>query len=222
MLVSGSRVRGMRHRKVGGRIDQHLARDRGAVAVARRYRDHRGEVAAGAVAADHQPRRVDAELLCIVRDPFGRGDGVIDGGGKFVLGREPIIDRDHDQLAFVGQFPAHHVVGIEIADHPAAAVKEHQARRETVGLPQFHRRVDARGDRSGGRGDRERRHRFQFRRFGIGDDAALQIELARFGRRNRFIRRAAGFLKRLEYGGGIGIEGHGHDAKTCCVEVPVA
>ena len=130
----GLAVRGMRHRKIGGRIDQHLSGDRGAVAVARRYRDHRGEIAAGAVAADHQPRRVDAELFGIAGDPFRRRDGVVDGGGKFVLGRQAIIDRDHDQLAFIGELAAHHVVGIEIADHPAAAVKEHQARREAVGL----------------------------------------------------------------------------------------
>ncbi len=125
-------VRGVRHREVGGRIDQHLACDRRAVAVARRDRHHGGEVAAGAVAADRQPGRVDAELLRMVGDPFGRRDGVIDGGGKFVLGREPVIDGNDDELAFVGQFPAHHVVGIEIADHPAAAVKEHQAGRESV------------------------------------------------------------------------------------------
>ena len=57
-----------------------------------------------------------------------------------------------------------------------------------------------------GRGDRQRLDRFQFGRLGIGDDAGLQIELARLGRRQRFVRRTAGFLKRLEDGGGIGIE----------------
>jgi hypothetical protein len=34
--------------------------------------------------------------------------------------------------AAIGEFAAHHVVGIEIADHPAAAVKEHQARRKAA------------------------------------------------------------------------------------------
>ena len=47
-----------------------------------------------------------------------------------MLGRKAIIDGYHDELAFVGEFAAHHVVGIEIADHPAAAMKEHQARRK--------------------------------------------------------------------------------------------
>jgi len=60
---------------------------------------------------------------------FVAGDDVVHGGGKLVLGRQPVIDRDHDQLAFVGQLAAHHVMGIEVADHPAAAMKEHQARR---------------------------------------------------------------------------------------------
>ena len=212
----GLAVRGMRHREVGAGIDQHLARDRGAVAVARRYRNHRGEIAAGAVAADAQPRRVDAELSCIVGDPFRRGDDVLDAGGKFVLGREPVIDGNDNELTFVGQLTAHHVMGIEIADDPAAAMKEHQARRKAVGLPQPQWGVDARRDRPVRCGDRERMYRFQLRRVGIADHTGLQIELARLRRRNRFVRRTAGFLKRLEHGSGIGIEGHGHDEKTCC------
>jgi len=56
-------------------------------------RDHRGEVAAGAVAADHQPRRVDAELFCIFSDPFGRSDGVVDGGREIYAPAQPIIRR---------------------------------------------------------------------------------------------------------------------------------
>src|ERR1700682_6402238 len=84
-------VRGMRQREVDGGIDQHLAREWGTVAVARRYCNHRGEVAAGAVAAYALPRGVDAEPFGIVGDPLRRGDSVIDGGGKFVLGREPVI-----------------------------------------------------------------------------------------------------------------------------------
>ena len=207
-------VRGVRHRKIGGRIDQHLARDRGAVAVARRYRDDRGEVAAGAVAADHQPRRVDAELLCVDGDPFRRGDRVIDGGGEFVLGREPVIDGNNDELTFIGQFAAHHVVGIEIADHPAAAVKEHQARREP-GCPQLQWRVDARGDRSvRARGSRAAATDLSSGGSGLLTKRACEIELAGFRRRQCLISGTAGFLKRLEHGGGIGIEGNGHDAKT--------
>ena len=167
MLVSGSLCEGCVHRKIGGGIDQHLAGELWAVAVARGKRHDGGEIAAGAVAADQQLRGVDAELFGVGGNPFRRGDGVVDGGGEFVLGREAVIDRDHDQLALMGELAADHVMGIEIADHPAAAVEEHQAWREAVGLAQRLRRVDARRDRAVRRGDRQRLVRFQFGRLGI-------------------------------------------------------
>ena len=102
MLVSGSLCEGWLHRKVGGGIDQHLAGELWAVAVARGKRHDGGEIAAGAVAADQQLRGVDAELLRIGGNPFRRRDGVIDGGGEFVLGRKAVVDRDDDQLALMG------------------------------------------------------------------------------------------------------------------------
>ncbi len=49
-----------------------------------------------------------------------------------MFGREPIIDRDDDHFAFIGKLAAHHIVRVEIADHPAAAVKIDQARRESI------------------------------------------------------------------------------------------
>ena len=97
----GLAVRGMLHRKIGGGIDQHLAGELWAVAVARGKRHDGGEIAAGAVAADQQLRGVDAELFRVGGNPFRRRDGVVDGGGEFVLGREAVIDRDDDQLAFM-------------------------------------------------------------------------------------------------------------------------
>ena len=136
-LVSGSRCEGMGHRKIRRRIDQHLTRDRRTVAVAGRYRDHCGKIAAGAVAANHEPRCVDAEFLRVGGDPCRRGDGVIDGGRKFMLGRQAIIDGDNDELTFVGQLAAHHIVGIEIADHPAAAMEKHQAGARPPALRSF-------------------------------------------------------------------------------------
>ena len=103
---------------------------------------------AGWHAANQQVSGVDAELTSVGGNPFRGGDGVIGSGGEFVLGRKAIIDGDHDQLAFMGELLAGHFMGIEIADYPAAAVKEHQARRETVILPHRLRGVDARRDRT--------------------------------------------------------------------------
>ena len=179
-----------------------------------RQRDHRGEIAAGAVAADQKPPRVDAELPCVSSDPCRCGDGVLDGGGKFMLGGAAVIDGYHDELTFDGQFSAGHVMALEIADHPAAAVEKHQAARQTVCLSRRLRRVDPRRNRSVRGGNRKRLDRFQFGRIGIGDEAGLKIIFARLLWRKRLISRAAGLLKRLEHGGGIGVEGDGHNEKT--------
>ena len=207
----GLAVRGMPHRKIGGGIDQHLAGEFWAVAVARGQRHHGGEIAAGAVAADQQVPGVDAELASVVGNPLRRGDGVIGGGGEFVLRREAVIDGDHDQLALMGQLLADHFMGIEIADHPAAAVKEHQARRKAVILAQRLRGVDARRDRAVRRGDRQRLVQFERGRLGVHDGAGVPVVLARFRCGQRFIGGTAGVLKKLVDGGGIGIERDGHE-----------
>ena len=213
MLVSGSLCEGCVHRKIGGGIDQHLAGEFWAVAVARGQRHDGGKIAAGAVAADQQLRGVDAELAGVGGDPFRRGDGVVGGGGEFVFGREAVVDGDHDQLAFMGELLADHFMGIEIADYPAAAVKEHQAWRKAVVLPQRLRRVDARRDRAVRRGDRQRLVRFERGRLGVHDVAGVPIILARFRCGQRLIGGTAGVLESLVDGGGIGIESDGHGGK---------
>ena len=65
-----------------------------------------------------------------------------------MLGGEPIVDGEHQQLAFMGELAADHVMGLDIADHPAAAMEEHEAWRETILLAQALRRVEPRGDRA--------------------------------------------------------------------------
>ena len=45
-----------------------------------------------------------------------------------VLGPHAVVDRHDGAAGRVGDLPAQPVVGLEIADHPAAAVEEHQAR----------------------------------------------------------------------------------------------
>ena len=132
------------------------------------------EIAAGAVAADEEAGGVDAVLFGVGGDPFRGQDRVVDGCREFVLGRKPIVDGDHDQLALMGELAADHVVRFEIADHPAAAVKEHETWSEPVLLAQRLRRVDARRDRAVRGGDGERLGRFQFRRLGITDEPRLQ------------------------------------------------
>jgi hypothetical protein len=127
-----------------------------------------------------------------------------------VFGREAIVDRDHDQLAFMGELLADHLMGIKIADHPAAAVEEHQAGREPVDLAQRLRGVDAGRDRAVRRRDRQRLGRFKRGRLGIGDDSGGAIIFACFRRGQCLVGGTACLLERLVDGGGIGIENDGH------------
>ena len=78
---------------VDHRVDEDLQHELKA-ALARAKRNDRGKVPARAVAGDGDARRVGAELGGALNHPFGRGAGVVDGGGERVLGRESVVDRD--------------------------------------------------------------------------------------------------------------------------------
>ena len=58
-------------------------------------------------------------------------------------------------------------------------------------------------------GDRKRVYGCKCWWFGVGDDAAGQIELARYDGPDGLVRRPSGLLEGFEDGGGIGIENSG-------------
>ena len=120
--------------EVGGRVDEQLRRERGAAGVAQLLGDDGGQVAARAVAADREPGRVAAELGDVLGGPAGGGEAVVDGGRERRLGREPVVDRQHDDVGLAADPAALVVVGVEVADDEAAAVEEHQ-RRERARRP---------------------------------------------------------------------------------------
>src|SRR4030095_15167198 len=84
------------------------------------------EVASRAGPAHRDLVRVDAELRGVIRDPARGRIGVVDGGGELVLGGEAIVDGDSDTPRLIGQRAAGHIVGVEVTDDPASAVKEHE------------------------------------------------------------------------------------------------
>ncbi len=51
-----------------------------------------------------------------------------------MLGRQPVVDREHLHARVLGEQPAGLVVGLQIADHEAAAVEEDQQRVRSAGL----------------------------------------------------------------------------------------
>ncbi len=80
--------------------------------------------------------------------PARRGDGVVHRRGKAVLGTEAIVDRDHRAHREVGELAARHVVRLEVADGPAAAVEEHQ-RRQHLAVLRSHGTVVPHADAAG-------------------------------------------------------------------------
>ena len=189
----------MRHRKIGRGIDQDLARDVRAVAIARRERDHGGEIAAGAVAADHQPRRIDPELRGIAGDPSGRRDRVIDGGREFMLGRagdnrpRSRSVRLHARACGTPRRanPDRRSPSRRRERTPGRA----QGRRPVAVLPAYRA---APGSCRAARGSPAAATDFSSGGSGLVTSAALQIERARFGRRSAFRKQAAGLLERLD------------------------
>ncbi len=119
----------MIHRRVDRGIDQELIRDPRAAPVAGEQAGDRREVAAGAVAADGEPRRIDPERRALPGDPGGRGEAILDRGREFVLGRQAVVDRDDGAAGGIGEMAAERVVRFDIADDPAAAVEIDQHRQ---------------------------------------------------------------------------------------------
>ena len=73
-----------------------------------------------------------------------RGVGVLDRGRERVLGRQAVVDADDHGADARAEQPAHALVGVEVADHEAAAVEVDDRRYRAVGVravdPHRHRR----------------------------------------------------------------------------------
>ena len=76
---------------------------RRAAAVAGHQRQRRGEPAAGAAADEHDPLRVDAQLLGVLGGPGQARVAVLDRAGVRGLRRQPVLDRDHGAPTLLGE-----------------------------------------------------------------------------------------------------------------------
>ncbi len=141
---------------IGDRVDQQLHRGHRAAAVARHVADDRRHVAAGRVATDADPLRVGAERLGVRDRPLEGGEGVFDRRRERVLRRQPVADREDPAAGRRGEEPAHPVVHVEVADHPAAAVVVDEQRGRGRGRRNAGGRRGARGAVRRVRGRRRR------------------------------------------------------------------
>ena len=93
-------------------------------------------------------RRIAAELTRVLCRPQRHGVAVVDGSRIARFGRPAVIDRDDDGGRRVAQRPADPVVGVQVAQHEAAAVKENH-RRDGL-IRRSRRPIDPDRDLSGG------------------------------------------------------------------------
>ncbi|MBP2018155.1 hypothetical protein J2Z79_001554 [Symbiobacterium terraclitae] len=145
---------------VGHRVDQHLVCQLRIALLPGHEGDHRGQVAAGAVAGDGDALRVAAEAAGVLGHPGGRGVAVLGRRRELVLRGHPVVHRDHHRPGAVRQQGAGRVDRVRAADHPAAAVEV----EEYGERPLARRRIDADGNRTCRARNRpvhQARHRFR-------------------------------------------------------------
>ena len=195
---------GVRHR-----VGQHLQLELGAVVVARPDRGGGREIATGAVAADRQPARIDADLPAVGGHPLQAGDDIVERAGEAGLGRQPIVDGEDHDAGLDRELRAEHVVAVEIAEHPAAAVGEDQARQLGV-AERRDRPVDTHLDRTGRAGNVAVDDGDAIGPRTLRAGAGREILLARRFGAERDPRRPVGRRHEVQESLGFGIECHEH------------
>jgi hypothetical protein len=113
-------------------VDQQLEARRGNSLGARALRDHRGEAAAGRVAAYADARGIAAEAAGAREREAIDGPRILLRGGEAVLGAHAIVDRQHETARAHGEHAAERRTPVEVADHEAALVEIEQQRARAV------------------------------------------------------------------------------------------
>ncbi len=104
------------------RIDQHLPGNHRAASVAGHQRQRGGKATAGALAHDHDALDIDAERLGMGDEPREPGIAILDGPGKWGLGRQSIVHRRDQCVVTVGHDARCKVAHLRVADDEAPAV----------------------------------------------------------------------------------------------------
>ena len=110
-------------RTVGDRAYQELPCDVRAAALLRQLAGHGRDIAAGAPAGDHDRTWFSAELGGVLGNPARRGVAIFCCRRESMFGRMPVSDTDEDHPGAPAHVTAERIVGLLVAEHPAAAVE---------------------------------------------------------------------------------------------------
>lgn len=86
------------------------------------------QVSTGRVTAHGKAARVAADLDGVLVHPLEGGPAILDRGRVGVLGRQPVVHRDHHGIGLYRRGAGHRVVGVQVADDPSAAMDQHENR----------------------------------------------------------------------------------------------
>ena len=125
------------------------------------------------------------------------GDDVVERAGEARLGRQPVVDGEHRDLAFDGDLRGQNIVAVEIAEHPAAAMGEYQPGQLGIGR-RAGRAIEADGDLPRRAGDRAVADGDPVRPLALRAGAGRQVLLARLLRRQRDPGRPVGRCHEIE------------------------
>ncbi len=193
------------------RIDQQLQRERHAP-VAREHRADGGQRAARAVAADREPRRIDAEFDGMRVQPDERIFRIVHRGREPMLGREPVIDRQYRAMRIAGEHPAERVVRRHAADRETAAVIVDE-RRQRLGETRCDGQVETGAERRAvARGHVEILDRKHRRGGDLEDQRAALIGRAGLLGRQVVVGATLRALDHVEHLGNLRIQGHRENA----------
>ena len=171
----------------------------------REQAEHRGEIAAGAVAGNRDAVGIDAEFVRRALHEGERCAAILDGRREFVFRRQPVVGGDDDAGRRVGEPAADLVMRVEIADHPAAAMQIEQ--RRSAGRCRALPAIDPERQRAAGSGDDALAERCDRFALALQVGKAFIVGAARLLRRSRFERRRAGLAAEFEHMPGLRIEG---------------
>ena len=111
-------VAGLPHPRINGRVHKQLEHG----LYVGMHCHERSQVATSRVAADGNPRCVDAQRLGVGKNPLGCHDAIVEGGRCRVLGCQAIVNSNHTAVGVACQLSTDVVVGVEVANNPTTAV----------------------------------------------------------------------------------------------------
>ena len=117
--------------------------------------------------------------------------------GNLSSGRQAVVDRQHGAVCPVGEFPAHTIVALETADHPAPAVEINESRLSLASLRRT-RAVQAHSHGTSGTGRAQITHFAHRHGVRLQRTTSVEVKPAGLEMADRLVGRPADLLDEID------------------------